>query len=115
MLTTTVARFARVLVASLLLAGGCFVDTEVDTSIDYEQVVLDFGDTRLLGGIGMDDVGTGPCACGDSYTCLSEWADDNFNCGVCVSIACGSYNADICTDLCGPIPITGGQPIDMKR
>mgnify|MGYP001556587744 CR=1 FL=1 len=116
MLTLCVATFAQTLLAvTLLLAVGC-LDTEVDSNVEYEQVVIDYGDVSILdGNLGMDDIGSGPCSCGDNYACLSEWADDNFACGVCASIACGSYTADICTDLCAPAPVHGRQGLDTKR
>ena len=29
-----------------------------------------------------------PCACGDDYQCLSDWAEESFRCGICATIAC---------------------------
>jgi len=92
----------------MALAMAC---AEPDMDGDVEHVALDFPSLSLdkgdLGGIADTPIDSGPCGCENDYTCMSNWAQDNFNCGVCVTVACGDDNANVCTPLCEPAPIDG--------
>ena len=75
-----------------------------------EHVSLDYNAGHFDSNLGVDDLVTGPCACGDDYSCLGAWADENFRCGVCVSLTCSDHGADICTDPCTERPPAAQTP-----
>jgi len=105
---------AGIAIVMSVLGAGCAADV---AEPDIEYVVLEVPSVALdgndVGGAVDAPVEGGACACGDDYKCLSDWAETNFNCSVCVSVACADgHGADICTSICGPEPLHG--LVDMK-
>ena len=103
-----------------MVAVGC---AEIGAEDGYEQVVVDYTDVGLDATDGFDVIDPGevpadPCACGDDYQCLSDWAEEAFRCGICATITCPERNLDVCTDFCGietESLVTSGETLDAER